>query len=110
MAGFPYNIKNQCLPLVHLCFRFYRYVTMVVSWREDKVNPFQSLNINLMKNNLRIPLKSETRRGCPLTPCLSNIVLEAQAKRKKKRQLEEIKKIQSEKEEDNSAVQITGEQ
>ena len=65
-----------------------------------------------MKNNLRIPLKSETRRGCPLTPCLSNIVLEAQAKRQKKtkRQLEEIKKIQSEEEEDNSAVQITGEQ
>jgi hypothetical protein len=63
-----------------------------------------------MKNNLSIPQKSETKRGCPLTPCLSNIVLEAQAKRKKKRQLEEIKKIQSEKEEDNSAVQITGEQ
>lgn len=52
MAGFPYNIKNQCLPLVHLCFRFYRYVTMVVSWREDKVNPFQSLNINLMKKTV----------------------------------------------------------
>jgi hypothetical protein len=59
-----------------------------------------------MKNNLRIPLKSETRRGCPLTPCLSNIVLEAQAKR----QLIKIKKIQTGKEEAKSAAQYTGKQ
>jgi hypothetical protein len=44
-----------------------------------------------------IPLKSGTRQGCSLSPCLFNIVIEVLAR--KIRQQREVKGIQIEKEE-----------
>ena len=55
-------------------------------------------NIKLNGEKLTaIPMKSETRQGCPLSPYLINIVLEVLAKAI--RQQKEIKKIQIRKEE-----------
>jgi hypothetical protein len=49
-----------------------------------------------------IPLKSETRQGCPLSPCLFSIVLEVLVKTI--RQQKDIKGIQIGKEEIKSSL------
>jgi hypothetical protein len=58
--------------------------------------PVASIKVNGEKMEA-IPLKSETRKGCPLSPYLFNIVLEVLARAI--RQQKEIKGIQFRKEE-----------
>ena len=55
------------------------------------VKPTASISLNVQKLQV-FPLRSETRKGCPLSPLLFNIVLEVLATAI--RQEEEIKVIQ----------------
>jgi hypothetical protein len=64
--------------------------------KEIYSKPIANITVNGEKLEA-IPLKSGTRQGCPLSPCLFNIVLEVLARAI--RQQKEIKGIQIEKEE-----------
>jgi hypothetical protein len=66
--------------------------------RHSKSNIQQASSQHQTKQRLKAnPLKSETREGCPLSPCLFNTVLEVLARAI--RQQKEVKEIQIGKEE-----------
>jgi hypothetical protein len=66
------------------------YLNMI---KEIYSKPVANIKVNDEKLEA-IPLKSGTRQGCPLSPCLFNIVLEVLAR--EIRQQKEIKGIQFE--------------